>query len=73
MNISVKDIDEQAWRQIRIESIKHGMNTGEFIAKACLEHVKHEEEGHSCEFFSNKRTLKTDRRDVMQRSLKRAR
>ncbi|MEK6874301.1 MAG: hypothetical protein AABX52_00970 [Nanoarchaeota archaeon] len=51
LNISVKDIDESAWRQIRIEAIKHGMRTGEFIAKACLEHLKHEEEGHKCEIF----------------------
>ena len=55
MNISIKSVDEDGWRKVRMEAIKHDMNIGEFIIRAIGEHIAHEEEGHKCPVFHNKK------------------
>ena len=55
MDISIKDVDAEGWRKVRMEAIKHDMKVGEFIIKAAIEHMQHEEEGHNCPVFHGKK------------------
>jgi hypothetical protein len=58
MDVCIKNIEDESWRNFKSESIKHGLKLGDFFSKLVFEHQKRCNESNWDKTLHGKKVLK---------------